>query len=275
MRRAAHQMVDERPLVLDDPWAVKILEPLLAVHGHNYEIKRSRHDVSKAFRSYLVGRSRYAEDALRLAYRGGVRQYVVLGAGLDTFALRNPFADLRVYEVDHPATQEWKRELMDEAGIDAPGDLRFAAVDFEHQAPGEGLARAGFDFERRAFFSWLGVTMYLTPAGFRATLGMIGRMAAGSAVSLDFSLPRRMLGSAERMALDRLAKRVESAGEPFQLFFSEAEIAGEFELAGFSRWEMLDGEAVNERYFSGRGDGLKLVGGAARLATAWIEQSNC
>ncbi len=268
MRRAAHQLVDG-PLVLNDPWAVKILEPLLAVDGLNYEQKRARHAVSKAFRSYMVGRSRYAEDELKLAYENGVRQYVVLGAGLDTFALRCGLDGLRIFEVDFPATQEWKRELMEEAGVAVPERLKFAAVDFEHQTLADGLERAGFDAEEPAFFSWLGVTMYLTVEGFRATLGFIGGRAKGSAVSLDFTLPKNLLGLVERVALDRLAKRVEQAGEPFTLFFSEAEMAEEFARVGFTRWEMLGAEAVNGRYFQNRTDGLKLVGGAARLATAW------
>jgi methyltransferase (TIGR00027 family) len=268
MRRAAHQVVDG-PLVLEDPWAVKILAPLLAVDGLNYEQKRAKHAVSKAFRSYMVARSRYAEDELKLAFDAGVRQYVVLGAGLDTFALRCGLDGLRVFEVDFPATQEWKRELMAEAGIAVPERLKFAAVDFEHQTLAEGLARAGLDAGAPAFFSWLGVTMYLTPDGFRATLGFIGERPAGSAVSLDFTLPKNLLGMVERVALDRLAKRVEQAGEPFTLFFSEAEMAEEFRRAGFTRWEMLGAEAVNEKYFQNRTDGLKLVGGAVRLATAW------
>lgn len=268
MRRAAHQIVDG-PLVLNDPWSVKILEPLLSVDGLNYEQKRAKHPVSKAFRSYMVARSRYAEDELKLAYDAGVRQYVVLGAGLDTFALRCPFKGLNIYEVDFPATQEWKHELMAEAGIPAAENLRFAAVDFEHQTLADGLAQAGFDAKAPAFFSWLGVTMYLTLEGFRATLGFIGERPAGSAVTLDFSVPKELLGLVERVALDRLAKRVEQAGEPFRLFFSVDEMAAEFRQAGFNRWEMLDAEAVNRLYFQNRTDGLKLVGGAARLATAW------
>lgn len=274
MRRAAHQMMDEKPLVLDDPWAVKILKPLLAVEGHNYEIKRSKHAVSKAFRSYLVGRSRYAEEELRRAYENGARQYVVLGAGLDTFALRTQFAELEIFEVDHPATQSWKRELMERAGICVPGRVRYVAIDFERMRLEAGLRQAGFDFGTPAFFSWLGVTMYLTLQGFRATLGLIGSMPAGSAVSLDFSLPRELLGAVEQAALDRLAKRVESAGEPFRLFFSGAEMAAEFARVGFGRCEILDAAAVNARYFAGRTDGLKLVSGAARLATAWLDRSS-
>ena len=268
MRRAAHQMID-RPLVFDDPLAVKILEPLLAVDGHNYEIKRSKHPVSKAFRSYMVGRSRYAEDELALAVQNGVRQYVVLGAGLDTYGCRNQNTSLQVFEVDFPASQVWKQDLLARAGIAPVGNLHFVPVDFDRMNLQKELIAAGFDAMQPAFFSWLGVTMYLTLDGFRSTLGMIGNLPQGSAVSFDFSLPRELLGFAERMALDGLAKRVAEAGEPFTLFFTEEKLGEELEHAGFKRWEFVDAEEMNRRYFAGRTDGLKLVGGAARLATAW------
>lgn len=268
MRRAAHQIIDH-PLVFEDPLAVRILEPLLAVDGHNYEIKRSKHPVSKAFRSYMVGRSRYAEDELALAVESGVQQYVVLGAGLDTFGCRNTSSDLNVYEVDFPATQIWKRDLMYRAGIIPPENLHFVPVDFDAMNLAEELQAAGFDVSATAFFSWLGVTMYLTIAGFRQTLETIGGLTKGSAVSFDFSLPRESLPLAERMALDGLAKRVAAAGEPFTLFFTEEELIEEFKRAGFERWEFVDAGEMNRRYFEGRTDGLKLVGGAARLTTAW------
>lgn len=268
MRRAAHQMIDH-PLVFEDPFAVRILEPLLSVDGHNYEIKRSKHPVSKAFRSYMVGRSRYAEDELALAVQSGVRQYVVLGAGLDTFGCRNVNSDLNVFEVDFPATQSWKRDLMSSAGIVPPENLHFVPVDFDKSKLNVELQAAGFDAGAPAFFSWLGVTMYLTIAGFRQTLEMIGKLPKGSAVSFDFSMPRQSLGSVERMALDALAKRVAAAGEPFTLFFTEEELAEEFKRANFERWEFVNANEMNRRYFEGRTDGLKLVGGAARLTTAW------
>jgi methyltransferase (TIGR00027 family) len=268
MRRAAHQMID-RPLVFDDALAVKIVEPLLAIGGHNYEIKRSKHAVSKAFRSYMVGRSRYAEDELARSVKSGLRQYVVLGAGLDTFGCRNANADLNVYEVDFPATQAWKRELLRQAGIAAPENLHFVPVDFDTMNLADELMAAGFDRSRPGFFSWLGVTMYLTIAGFRKTMQAIGGGSGGSAVSFDFSLPRESLAATEQIALDGLAKRVAAAGEPLTLFFTEEEIAGECRRAGFERWEFLDAGALNRRYFAGRTDGLGLVAGAARLATAW------
>jgi methyltransferase (TIGR00027 family) len=112
----------------------------------------------------LAARSRYAEDELHTAIKRGIQQYVVLGAGLDTFAYRNPYPQdvLHVFEVDHPATQIWKRTRLEEAGITIPRTLTFTPVDFEIQTLEDGLRRAGFDTSKAAFFSWLGVTMYLT-----------------------------------------------------------------------------------------------------------------
>src|SRR5215831_3267665 len=165
LRRAAHQIWDH-PKVLDDPIALKIIG-----HAAAAELTENRPlGSSRYLRAVVVARSRFAEDHLAEAVAKGVRQYVVLGAGLDTFAYRNPFDDLRVFEVDHPATQAWKRERLAEAEITVPSGLTFVAVDFEVQTvPGE-LAAAGFDATAPAFFSWLGVTTYLRRDSIRSTL---------------------------------------------------------------------------------------------------------
>src|SRR5271167_3788406 len=129
IRRAAHQLLDD-PKVFDDPLAVALAD------GESERPPDAQQPYSRALRAFIAVRSRYAEDQLGRAVERGVRQYVVLGAGLDTFAYRNPFrsAGLHVFEVDHPATQEWKREQLREAGIAIPGEMKFAAVDFETQA---------------------------------------------------------------------------------------------------------------------------------------------
>jgi methyltransferase (TIGR00027 family) len=166
-------------------------------------------------RAFMVARSRYAEDKLAAAAANGVRQYVVLGAGLDTFAYRNPFRHVRVFEVDHPATQAWKRERLQTAGIAIPNELSFVAVDFERQKLDEELAAAGFAMSEPAFFSWLGVTPYLSREAFQGTLRFITAMPAGSGVAFDFAVERSALGFMERIALAELSRRVASAGEPF------------------------------------------------------------
>jgi methyltransferase (TIGR00027 family) len=234
-------------------------------------MERAMHKVARDFRLFMAARSRYAEDRLAEAVANRVTQYVVLGAGLDTFAYRNPFPALRVFEVDFPATQEWKRALLAEAAIALPASLTFVPLDFEHKALAEGLAEAGFDAGKAAFFGWLGVVPYLTLDAFRATLGAIAQLPAGSGVCFDFAFPPETLSPARRLVFDGLAGRVAAAGEPFRLFFGPEELAAELRRAGFERQEQVDSDGLNELYLKGRADGLKLSGaGLGRLATAWV-----
>jgi methyltransferase (TIGR00027 family) len=264
MRRAAHQVLDQ-PKVFDDPLAVAIAD------GESERPPDANQPYSRALRAFLVVRSRYAEDQLARAVDRGVRQYVVLGAGLDTFAYRNPFqsAGLHVFEVDHPATQEWKRAQLGQAGIAIPDDMTFAAVDFERQSLEDGLSAAGFDKLRPAFFSWLGVTPYLSRAAFDATIGFIARMPSGSGVVFDYAVERSLLSPRQQVALDALAARVARAGEPFQLFFDPAALARDLAGLGFENIEDLNGDAINARYFAGRTDGLA-VGGGGRLLSCEV-----
>jgi methyltransferase (TIGR00027 family) len=270
LRRAAHQVHDARPLVFEDPLAVRILGPEYA-----QEIARTpnaeRRPFSAALRAFMVARARLSEDALAAGYReGGVRQYLVLGAGLDTFAYRNPYADLRVFEVDHPATQAWKREMLIAANIDVPKTVRFVAVDFERQSLRDELDAAGFDFAVPTMTAWLGVVPYLTLEAFRATVGVLGSFAAGSGVVFDYALPREALPPREQMMLDSMAARVRQAGEPFQLFFRPEELQEELARAGLAVVEDLDGLAITERLFQGRSDGLMLRGKGGRVCHAVV-----
>jgi methyltransferase (TIGR00027 family) len=265
IRRAAHQAID-LPRVLDDPIAVRLIGPEFA-----RDMERAMHPVARDFRLFMAARSRYAEDRLAAAVAEGVGQYVILGAGLDTFAYRNPFASLRVFEVDFPATQEWKRGLLDEASIDHPDGLVFVPLDFEHKTLAEGLAEAGFDSSKPAFFGWLGVVPYLTLDTFRSTVAMMGKLPAGTAVSFDYVFSPETLSAKRRQVFERLAKRVEAAGEPFRLFLAPNELERELRQAGFKRIEQVDSDGLNELYFKDRADGLKLspvrIG---MMATAWV-----
>ncbi len=267
-RRAVHQILDESPLILEDPIAVRILGPgtdtTFAV-----EPGEENNAFSRAMRAFIVARSRCAEDNLRNAVAQGVTQYVVLGAGLDTFAYRNTHEQLKVFEVDFPATQQWKRELLAAAAIHIPPSLAFVPVDFEKQTLSEGLAQTSFDFDQPAFFSWLGVTLYLTLEAFRATIRVIAALPPGSGVTFEYALERSFLTFSEKIAFDMLAERVAIAGEPFQLFFSPDQMQQELRSAGFSRIEELTSSDINARYFRKRSDGLALQGGVARLITAW------
>lgn len=266
LRRAAHQMYDS-PLVFCDPIAVPILGERYAEELRRTPLRADR-PFSTALRAHMVARSRYAEDNLRLAYSAGVRQYVLLGAGLDTFAYRNLWPDLQVFEVDHPATQEWKRQLLAECGIPVPENVTYAAVDFERQSLAERLAESRFDRSAPAFFAWLGVVPYLTLEAFRDTVSFIASQPHGGGVAFDYGLPRSALPPLEQMGHDSLASRVRLAGEPFQLFFTPEEIAVEF--AAFSRVEDIGASEINRRYFSDRKDQLRVLGSAGRLMSAWV-----
>jgi methyltransferase (TIGR00027 family) len=265
IRRAAHQLADSPP-ILNDPIAVRLITPETVGPSYARELERAMHPVARDFRLTMAARSRYAEDRLAAAVAAPVpnqvRQYVVLGAGLDTFAYRNPFLDLspalRVFEVDFPATQEWKRWVLSVCGIAVPENLVFAAVDFEHKALSDGLREAGVDLNAPAFFSWLGVVPYLTLDAFRATLETIARFPAGSAVSFDYGFPPETLSAEKRVIFDRLAERVAMAGEPFQLFFTPEQVEAEFRRAGFHRVEQFSTDDLNAHYFQNRADGLVL-----------------
>jgi methyltransferase (TIGR00027 family) len=267
IRRAAHQLLDQ-PRVLDDPLALRIIgsEAADALRSNPKE----DHSFSRAFRAFMAARSRYAEDELARAVAHGVRQYVVLGAGLDTFAYRNPHAGLRVFEVDHPATQTWKREQLQAAGIPIPPSLTFVPIDFERQTLADGLAHSGFDASAASFFSWLGVTPYLTREACMTTLSFVAKMPAGSGVVFDFAVDRKLLNPGQRMALGVLSKRVAAAGEPFQLFFDPGELQDELKRLGFHRTEFLQGKELNARYFKDRKDGLLVRGGLGHLMGAWV-----
>ena len=271
LRRAAHQLYDARPLVLDDPIAVPILGDFYAEELRRTPMRPDR-PFSVSLRAFLVARSRYAEDTLALAVAQGVTQYVLLGAGLDTFAHRNPHPRLRIFEVDHPATQQWKRELLATSALPTPANLIYAPVDFERQSLPERLHSAGFNPQVPTFFAWLGVVPYLTLEAFRATIAFIASQPRGTGVVLDYSQPRSALPFFEKLAHDSLAARVKLAGEPFQLFFTPAEIATELtsNRAAFHNLEDLGSSEVNARYFASRTDNLKILGSASRLLSAWL-----
>jgi len=267
IRRAAHQLLDE-PRVLDDPLALLIIGAETAQELRSNP--KEHHAFSRAFRAFMAARSRYAEDELARAVAHGVTQYVILGAGLDTFAYRNPHPGLRVFEIDHPATQAWKREQLQAAAIPVPPSLTFVPVDFEQQTLESGLNHCGFNTAAPAFFSWLGVTPYLTHTACMTTLSLIARMPAGSGVVFDFAVDPALLNPGQRQALDALSKRVAAAGEPFQLFFDPEKLQDELRSLGFHRTEFLQGKELNARYFKDRTDGLLVRGSLGHLMAAWV-----
>lgn len=261
--RALHQLIDGPP-VLADPFAVPIVAPLSPAE------LRAALDTSTSLRASIVLRSRYAEDRLAEAVARGVRQYVLLGAGLDTFALRNPHAGraLRVYEVDHPATQQAKRDALKAAALVPKRGTVFVPVDFETQSLAQQLARAGFRRDRPAFFSMLGVVIYLTDAAVMETMEMVAKCARGSEVVFSFSVPSEQIGAAQRAARERSMKRMEAIGEPWLTFYDPDALAARLRGIGFAHTDLLGPEEANRRYFAGRTDGLRMTLGhmmAARV----------
>ena len=270
LRRAAHQVHDAPPAVFEDPRAVRILGPELR-EGLKRTPDQLKRPFSAALRAFVVVRARLAEDRLALGVaQRRVRQYLVLGAGLDTFACRNPYPGVRVFEVDHPATQAWKQNLLAAAGIVPPPNAQYLAVDFERDSLAERLQTAGFDLEAPTVTAWRGVVPYLTADAFRATAALLGRFAPGSEVVFDYSQPREVLPWSEQLTMDSLSARVAQAGEPFQLFFTPEALAPELRSAGLGVVEDLDSAALTARYFAGRPDSLRLRGQAGRLCVAGV-----
>jgi len=270
LRRAAHQILDA-PLVLDDPIALRLLDPEDAAALQADPQQAERTPLDRPLRAFLVARSRYAEDQLALAVQRGIRQYVILGAGLDTFAHRSPYPQglLRVFEVDHPSTQAWKRERLAEAGLPHSPDLVLAPVNFETQTLEDGLRTAGWDARQPTFFSWLGVTVYLTEDAVLRTLRFIASAPPGSEVVFDYGISPSLLNSREHWVFEAMAERVAAAGEPWRAFFDPSVLAGTLKTMGFGEVQDLAGEEINALYFQGRTDGLR-VGTLAHLMRARV-----
>ena len=232
------------------------------------ELRAPKRPYSRSLRAFVVARSRFAEDMVHAAVAEGRTQYVLLGAGLDTFAYRNPHEALRVFEVDHPATQEWKRTMLKQHGIAVPETCRHVPVDFERDSLLDRLTAAVFEPDVDTVFAWLGVVPYLTAAAFRSTMQMLGSLGGRTRVVLDYSLPRGMLPPNEQLALDSLSARVAQAGEPFRQFFSPEQIGVELGNSGLGVVRDLDGSEINACYFAGRSDGLRVLGRGAHLLLA-------
>jgi|SRR5271156_177345 len=256
--RAAHQLVDDVPLILADPVVLRLVGP--------ETIEAIRADASlrsnarfAAFRGHIVLRNRYAEDCLMAAVERGTQQYVLLGAGYDTFAYRQPewAARLRILEVDHPVTQEAKRELLASCGVALPANLSFAPVNFESESLRDGLARAGFDFSRAAFFSCLGVLVYLDEKSVEELFRFVGSMQRGSEIVFTFSQPDAALDAGQLEVRAKINAAVNEMGEPWRSYFEPERLREMLVRSGFSAVSFLSPVEAEERYFRGRTDELR------------------
>lgn len=248
--RAAHQLIDGEPKILDDPVSPRLFYPEV-LDGLRAD-PRLRDPRAVALRSHVLVRSRWAEDHFRDAAARGVRQHVSLGAGLDTFAYRQPewAREATFYEVDHPASQRHKRDRLAAAGIPVPPNVRYVGHDLDAGAPGDALRAAGFAADEPAFLSMLGVTMYLSPGAVDAVLAWAATLAKGSELVLTFSRPR------DPDEDDTLAERAAQAGEPWRTRIGHEQLQARFAELGFARWEFVPSWLLAERYYRDRTDGL-------------------
>jgi methyltransferase (TIGR00027 family) len=255
--RALHQTVDEDPKILAD-W---IASRLIDVSSGDYQVRLAECDQPRArvARSNIVLRGRYAEDCLSEAIARGVRQFLVLGAGLETFAYRQPpwASALQIFEADHPATQAWKKEKLAMAGIIPPPNLTFVPIEFEATSLREGLCATGFDLTVPTFTAWLGVAYYLTEEAIDKTFQFVCRLPKGSEIVFTFAVSLDILAQAEaERATSYATAATTQSSEPWLSRFRPAQLVTTLRRIGFSRVEHFTPEQARQRYFIERGDGL-------------------
>lgn len=252
--RAIHQTL-ESGIIFSDPFASKILDDETLAR-----LDETAADPSlRPMRLFIAARSRFSEQTLAACVARGVRQIVVLGAGLDTFSLRNPHAGqgVRVFEVDYPATQGWKRERLRQAGLAIPSSLTFAPVDFERQSLADGLKAAGFQADRPAFFQWLGVVMYLSRDAVSVTLDFIARVPE-SEVVFDYAEPFENYPADRRENVIAVAARAASLGEPWLSLFDPVELSEMLRNRGFGVVEDLGLAELTDRFYGALKQGISI-----------------
>lgn len=280
--RAQHHLYDT-PKILDDPFAHRLIttselegmaEIFLPPDATFTSPEERSALILETIRTtttagFVLTRARYTEDRLAHALARGVGQYVLLGAGLDTFAFRrSDLGDrLRVFELDHPTSQASKRERVALAGLAEPSHLHFGAIDFETEQIADVLRRLPFDFDRPAVFAWLGVTAYLTQSAIDATWRSLRQATAkGSELIFDFIAPTALSGDARALAA-QVRARTRAVGEPMIGAIDPAKLAERLAATGWHLLEHLERSELHRRYFTGRTDGLALVPGHLAAAS--------
>ncbi|TGK20061.1 SAM-dependent methyltransferase [Leptospira fluminis] len=262
--RAMHVQIDSPPHLLEDEIGLKLTAP-----DEGWRQRPDMHPTGTAtYRASIVARARFIEDLVLEGCDRGVHQYVILGAGLDTFAQRRPSiaSKLRIFEVDQPGPQAWKKQRLTDLGFGIPDGLHFVPVDFE---AGESwwnlLEKSGFDKSQPAVVASTGVTMYLTQEAIFAMLRQIASLAPGSTLAMTFILPLELIDPEERPQHEAVYKAARAAGTPFLSFFSPPDMLDLARKAGFSQVQYVSAEDLARKYFTGRSDGLKLSSGEAFL----------
>lgn len=265
--RALHVQIDAAPHVLEDEVGLQLIAPA--------EDWRRRPDMdvqfTRPFRASVVARSRLIEDLASEAAVNGVGQYVILGSGLDTFAQRKPdiAARMRVFEVDRPAHQAWKRQRLRELGFGIPAWLRLVSVDFQGgDSWWARLEAAGFDAGQPALIACAGVSMYLAHDAVAAVLRRIAALAPGSTLAMTFLLPLELMDAEVRPGFELAQKGARASGTPFRSFFAPAAILSLAREAGMREARHVSAAELTERYFKGRPDGLRVFGGEEFLLAA-------
>lgn len=253
--RALHVEADPKPHVFEDAIGLKLAAP-----EDNWRARPDMSPFTRPFRASIVARARFIEDLVAAQAARGADQYVILGAGLDTFVQRKAelASRLTVYEIDRPGPQEWKRRRLIELGFGIPSGLKLVPVDFE--AGDEWwnrLTAAGFDAKRPAIVASTGVSMYLTRAAIKATLGRASGMAPGSTFAMSFLLPIELTDPEIRVGMERAVAGAKAAGTPFLSFFTPEEMLALASEAGFKSVRHVSAEDLGRLYFAGRTDGLR------------------
>jgi methyltransferase (TIGR00027 family) len=265
--RAIHVQVDLPPHVLEDEIGLRLADPDDDWH------RRPDMDPqgTSLFRASIVARARFIEDLVTEQAGGGVAQYVILGAGLDTFAQRRPeiASRLRVFEVDRPGPQAWKRQRLIDLGFGVPEWLRLVPIDFEAEGDWwQALAAAGFDAAERAVVASTGVSMYLTREAIVATLRHAAALAPGSTFAMTFLLPLELADPEIRPGLQRAVMAARASGTPFISFFTPTEMLALASEAGFREVQHVSAATLTQRYFAGRTDGLRPPNNSEELLVA-------
>jgi methyltransferase (TIGR00027 family) len=270
MFRAAHLLWDRPPRIFEDTLALRLTgcESESALKAQMVQIqaevaRATNPEFALTLRRYVtaavVTRSRYVEDEVDHAVGRGLSQYVILGAGLDSFAYRRPeLANvLDIFEVDHPATQAWKRDRLRAAGVDLPANLSLVAVDFERDSLIDNLRMSGYRTDAPSLFSWRGVTMYLSTDAIFGTLRVVAALAPGTEIIFEYIVPKDLVDEETQKVLAAAMAAAEARGEPQRSFFEPAQLAEQVRTIGFAEVSDFGPDEVEARYFEDRADGLR------------------
>ncbi|HEX5153260.1 MAG TPA: class I SAM-dependent methyltransferase [Parafilimonas sp.] len=259
--RALHVQEDAKPYIIEDVIGLKLIAPPTGWQ-HRPDMK-----FTKRLRASIVARARFVEDLIIEQSKQGVGQYVILGAGLDTFVQRKPgiASKLEVFEIDQPATLGWKQQRLTELGFGVPGYLHFVPVDFEIASWWEALLKAGFNTNKPAVVVCTGVSLYLTKAAIISTLNQVAALAPGSKLAMTFYLPTALLDEEDKPMQEMAEKGARATGTPFISFFTPGEILAMARNAGFKEVKTISTKDMEQLYFANRTDDLLPASGEVFL----------